>query len=160
MKRYWFLILLAGCTAPAPEVAPSKPPTDGTAEVAAAVASLESKRAPTPKAPQKPGDPCDNCKGTGKVGDGTVMVDCKPCKGTGKVLAPEQPKATAPPKPRDITTEPTASLLKEWNTWRHNDEPRTRYIQTIYEELVRREVISRNGEPREEYGGRRRRHRR
>ena len=29
-------------------------------------------------------DICDNCSGTGKVGDGTVFVECPVCDGTGK----------------------------------------------------------------------------
>jgi DnaJ-class molecular chaperone len=30
------------------------------------------------------GDLCIDCGGTGKVGDGTVMVKCQTCDGTGK----------------------------------------------------------------------------
>jgi hypothetical protein len=36
--------------------------------------------------PAKPDAPkvCQNCNGTGKIGDGTVFVECPVCKGTGK----------------------------------------------------------------------------
>lgn len=30
---------------------------------------------------------CDNCNGTGKVGDGTVMLTCTKCDGTGRLGA-------------------------------------------------------------------------
>ena len=29
-------------------------------------------------------DICENCSGTGRLGDGTVSVECPVCKGTGK----------------------------------------------------------------------------
>jgi len=39
----------------------------------------------TQRLPDAPsGDVCDNCNGTGKVGDGTVFVECAACDGTGK----------------------------------------------------------------------------
>ena len=35
--------------------------------------------------PAKPvSDACDNCNGTGKVGDGRIVMTCPVCKGTGK----------------------------------------------------------------------------
>jgi len=35
--------------------------------------------------PSKPvSDACDNCNGTGKVGDGRIVMTCPICKGTGK----------------------------------------------------------------------------
>jgi hypothetical protein len=35
--------------------------------------------------PAKPvSDACDNCNGTGKVGDGRIVMTCPICKGTGK----------------------------------------------------------------------------
>lgn len=37
---------------------------------------------------------CMNCRGTGKVGDGTVMSKCPVCDGTGKIV----PSSAAPCK--------------------------------------------------------------
>lgn len=37
---------------------------------------------------------CMNCRGTGKVGDGTVMSKCPVCNGTGKIV----PSSAAPCK--------------------------------------------------------------
>ena len=64
------------------------------------------------------------------------------------------------PKPRDIASEPTAKLLAEWNAWRHGPAARTDEIQSIYEQLILRGVIRRNGELVSESGGGRRRGRR
>lgn len=36
------------------------------------------------------GDTCDNCGGSGRVGDGTVSVECAACDGTGKKKTPGQ----------------------------------------------------------------------
>lgn len=33
-------------------------------------------------------DSCDNCGGTGRLGDGTVSVECPLCEGTGKPVKP------------------------------------------------------------------------
>tara|TARA_A100000172_G_scaffold80394_1_gene69835 strand:- start:887 stop:1219 length:333 start_codon:yes stop_codon:yes gene_type:complete len=41
------------------------------------------------------GDLCLDCGGTGKVGDGTVMVKCQTCDGTGKSKKEEKKKETA-----------------------------------------------------------------
>jgi hypothetical protein len=41
------------------------------------------------KAPDTPsGDTCENCDGTGRLGDGTVSVECPVCEGTGKPVQP------------------------------------------------------------------------
>lgn len=34
---------------------------------------------------------CMNCRGTGKVGDGTVMSKCPVCNGTGKTVSSSAP---------------------------------------------------------------------
>lgn len=46
----------------------------------------------TPVSPDdsRPGQ-CENCSGTGKVGDGRVMVDCPVCGGDGTIEADEVP---------------------------------------------------------------------
>jgi hypothetical protein len=41
------------------------------------------------------GDTCDNCGGTGRVGDGTVSVECAACDGTGKKKTPGQRDSAA-----------------------------------------------------------------
>ena len=33
-------------------------------------------------------DICENCSGTGRLGDGTVSVECPVCEGTGKPVKP------------------------------------------------------------------------
>lgn len=79
-----------------------------------------------------------------------VVPDFVPTPPVLPTPEPEPPQ----PKPRDIASEPTATLLAEWNAWRHGPAPRTAEIQTIYETLLRRGVIRRDGEPVSE-GGRR-----
>lgn len=50
-----------------------------------ALASLDvTPTPPTPPTPE-PSGICSNCKGKGKVGDGTVMIDCIVCGGDGRV---------------------------------------------------------------------------
>ncbi len=53
------------------------PAIDFRAIAAAILATLEEE-------PLPPGDACTDCNGTGKVGDGTVMVKCQSCDGTGR----------------------------------------------------------------------------
>lgn len=48
--------------------------------VVEAVAGTAAIRGPTVPS----GDTCDNCGGTGKLGDGTISVECPVCEGTGK----------------------------------------------------------------------------
>ena len=63
----------------------------GVLEAVIGVNSVERK-AVTPS-----GDTCDNCGGSGRVGDGTVSVECAACEGTGKKKkeSKEEPAATA-----------------------------------------------------------------
>jgi len=65
--------------------------------------SLMSQGTPTPSISTD----CMNCRGTGKVGDGTVMSTCPVCKGTGKVTPATQQAAAAPPC-KDGTCPPKA----------------------------------------------------
>lgn len=81
-----------------------------------------------------------------------VVPDFVPTPPVLPTPEPEPPQ----PQPRDITTEPTATLLAEWNAWRHGPAPRTDEVQAIYEQLVSRGVIRRDGEPVSESGGGRR----
>lgn len=69
-----------------------------------------------PVSPDAPVDGrCDNCSGTGKVGDGRVMVDCPVCGGDGVIDPGEEPVEhqpiavpldklpTAPPPAKDAS---------------------------------------------------------
>jgi hypothetical protein len=49
--------------------------------------SLMAQAKPVPA----PSTDCMNCRGTGKVGDGTVMSKCPVCNGTGKVTSSPAP---------------------------------------------------------------------
>jgi len=48
-------------------------------EVARAIVQLQNAPAPRPV-----GGQCKNCNGTGKVGDGKIVMTCQACNGTGK----------------------------------------------------------------------------
>ena len=48
-------------------------------EVARAIVQLQNTPAPKPVSGQ-----CRNCNGTGKVGDGKIVMTCQACNGTGK----------------------------------------------------------------------------
>lgn len=77
-------VLVAGCSQP--------PPPDLRPLVA--VSAKYSLLAQVSPAPAPPDDGiCKPCRGTGRVGDGRVSVECAACGGTGKtpksVLAPE-----------------------------------------------------------------------
>ena len=37
-----------------------------------------------PPAPDAPVGECKNCNGTGKIGDGRIVMTCPECKGTGR----------------------------------------------------------------------------
>lgn len=59
-------------------------PTDSpavTAEIATRTAyqTVKARRTFAPKS-----DKCTNCDGTGKLGDGRIVITCPACKGTGK----------------------------------------------------------------------------
>lgn len=83
MNRYsLILILLVGCTAPAPE------PIDFVPAISVAVGVAEATKGATPApAPTPTKGTCDNCGGSGKVGDGTIFVPCAVCGGDGKIEA-------------------------------------------------------------------------
>ena len=48
-------------------------------ELARAIVQLQNTPAPKPVSGQ-----CRNCNGTGKVGDGKIVMTCQACNGTGK----------------------------------------------------------------------------
>jgi DnaJ-class molecular chaperone len=55
---------------------------DLACETARMAEKLKQEMAPAPKS-----DTCDNCDGTGKIGDGRIVMTCPVCKGTGKKVA-------------------------------------------------------------------------
>lgn len=54
---------------------------DMACETAVMAVRLQAEIAPSP-APAS--DKCENCGGTGKIGDGRIVMTCPVCKGTGK----------------------------------------------------------------------------
>jgi RecJ-like exonuclease len=73
------LLAVGGCSSVAEDLRPF-----------VAVAGRYSLMAHAKPAPA-PSTACMNCRGTGKVGDGTVMSTCPICKGTGKVVSSSAP---------------------------------------------------------------------
>ncbi len=72
-----FLLFARGCGAPAtdhPDIV-----ADLACETARMAEKLKQEMAPAPKS-----DKCENCDGTGKIGDGRIVMTCPVCKGTGK----------------------------------------------------------------------------
>jgi RecJ-like exonuclease len=67
--------LLCGCSSASEDLRPF-----------VAVAGRYSLMATAKPAPA-PSTDCMNCRGTGKVGDGTVMSKCPVCNGTGKIVS-------------------------------------------------------------------------
>jgi DnaJ-class molecular chaperone len=55
---------------------------DLACETARMAEKLKQEMAPAPAS-----DTCDNCDGTGKIGDGRIVMTCPVCKGTGKKVA-------------------------------------------------------------------------
>jgi DnaJ-class molecular chaperone len=55
---------------------------DLACETARLAEKLKQEMAPAPTS-----DTCDNCDGTGKIGDGRIVMTCPVCKGTGKKVA-------------------------------------------------------------------------
>lgn len=85
--RYALLLaLVAGCVN-AVAVDRADIVADLACETARMAVGLGQEMAPAPAS-----DQCDNCDGTGKIGDGRIVMTCPVCKGTGKktksVLAP------------------------------------------------------------------------
>jgi DnaJ-class molecular chaperone len=55
---------------------------DLACETARMAEKLKQEMAPAPAS-----DKCENCDGTGKIGDGRIVMTCPVCKGTGKKVA-------------------------------------------------------------------------
>jgi DnaJ-class molecular chaperone len=75
-----FLLFARGCGAPAPDHPDIV--ADLACETARMSVKLSQEMAPAPAS-----DKCDNCDGTGKIGDGRIVMTCPVCKGTGKKVA-------------------------------------------------------------------------
>lgn len=71
------LIAVIGCVATLPD--DHGVSADMACETARMVVQLRKEIAPTPTS-----DKCENCDGTGKIGDGRIVLPCPACKGTGK----------------------------------------------------------------------------
>ena len=76
-----FLALATGCVAALPT--DQTITADLACEAARMVATLRQGMPPTPVPPQ-PGK-CQNCNGTGKIGDGRIVISCSECGGDGVV---------------------------------------------------------------------------
>lgn len=77
-----FLAAIFGCT---PEVRNYKPLIAASVGVCdlAHLDPVDPKPKPEPEPGPEPSPLCDNCNGTGKLGDGTIEVDCPVCGGDG-----------------------------------------------------------------------------
>lgn len=74
-----FVVVLIGCVATLPQ--DHGVSADMACETARAVVQMRKQIHPTPTPSS---DECDNCNGTGKIGDGRIVLECPVCKGTGK----------------------------------------------------------------------------
>jgi DnaJ-class molecular chaperone len=72
-----FAVVLVGCVATLP--GDNGVTADLACETARMVVQLRHEIAPSPAS-----DKCENCDGTGKIGDGRIVMPCPICKGTGR----------------------------------------------------------------------------
>jgi DnaJ-class molecular chaperone len=72
-----FAIVMAGCVVTLPS--DNTLTADLACETARMVVQLREEMQPSPAS-----DKCENCDGTGKIGDGRIVMTCPVCKGTGK----------------------------------------------------------------------------
>lgn len=74
---FCFALVLGGCVASGrndPSIT-----ADLACETARMVVLMRQEIAPAPAS-----DKCQNCDGTGKIGDGRIVLQCPVCKGTGR----------------------------------------------------------------------------
>jgi DnaJ-class molecular chaperone len=76
-----FVVVLIGCVATLPD--DHGVSADLACETARVVVQMREQIHPTPTPSS---DQCDNCNGTGKIGDGRIVLECPACKGTGKKI--------------------------------------------------------------------------
>lgn len=72
------LVLVVGCVSSAASDRPDIV-ADLACETARMAVRISQEMAPAPAS-----DKCQNCDGTGKIGDGRIVMTCPVCKGTGK----------------------------------------------------------------------------
>jgi DnaJ-class molecular chaperone len=72
-----FSVAFVGCVASLP--GDTGITADLACETARMVVVMRRQITPAPKS-----DVCENCDGTGKIGDGRIVMQCPVCKGTGK----------------------------------------------------------------------------
>lgn len=73
-----FAIVSIGCVA-------SLPTDSGiSADLAVETARMVIASRAAPPAPSPDAGKCENCNGTGKIGDGRIVMPCPECNGTGK----------------------------------------------------------------------------
>lgn len=73
-----FFVVAVGCVVTLPPDDPEVT-ADLAVETARMVAVMRQTIPPTPVS-----DDCENCNGTGKVGDGRIVMTCQTCGGSGK----------------------------------------------------------------------------
>jgi hypothetical protein len=73
-----FMVASIGCVASLPDD-PSISADLAVETARMVIASPVAPPAPTPDAGE-----CSNCNGTGKIGDGRIVMTCPECNGTGK----------------------------------------------------------------------------
>lgn len=76
----WLLLMLlafAGCVASLPDDATI------SADLAVEAAYLNASGKVVPPAPTPDSTRCENCNGTGKIGDGRIVMPCPECGGDG-----------------------------------------------------------------------------
>lgn len=76
-----FALTFAGCVATLPQ--DDGMTADLACEAARQVVQMRREMKPTPTPAS---DKCENCNGTGKIGDGRIVMTCPVCRGTGKKM--------------------------------------------------------------------------
>ncbi len=74
-----FAVAFVGCVASLPR-GDTSITADLACEASRCIVQARQGLPPTPA----PSDVCGNCDGTGKIGDGRIVLECPACKGTGK----------------------------------------------------------------------------
>ena len=85
-----FTVAAIGCVA----TLPSDPSISADLAVETARMVIASRAAPPDATPTPDAGRCDNCNGTGKIGDGRIVMPCPECGGDG--LKDEQKSVVHP----------------------------------------------------------------